>query len=138
MVTYDSNDKGDPITIVDGTYFGLNGWLWLGKKNTVKQVHVIVETQDGKEKGLRVKRVHVEPRHGPPTSYVEAALQQHPEIARDLNQLCKKLAKCKIKGSEEQLHNKIRFSVAAAYEQQLAEGTKAAWYTVDYESADSM
>lgn len=132
MVMYNDDEKGEAISICGGKYCGLNGWIWLGQNKPLKQKYVILQTKDGKEKGVRVNKGNVEARRGDPTSLVDAVLQQHSDISRDMNKLCKKLAKCRLTGNEDELYEVIYGKIDAAYNQQLAEGPKAVWYDVDY------
>lgn len=120
MVTYNAEEKGEPITVIGGKYLGLKGWYWHGKSNTPKQVYVILKEEDGKEEmGVRVNKENVVSR-GVPTNYIDAALQQYPDIAHDMKQLCKKLAMCKIAGDEHELQDKI-YETVQAERAQLAE-----------------
>jgi len=137
MVTYTEDDKGSPVAIVGGTYCGYKGWLWKDKAGTVKSVYVILSLGDGKEKGVRLHKQNVEVRqHDSPRNYIEAAFEQHPDLAKDLNKLCRKLAKCNIQDSGPELYEKIDTKIKAAYQQQLAEGANATWYHVEWEADD--
>lgn len=138
MVTFSVEDKGEAIHITGGKYVGMNGWRWLGKGNPPKQTYVILILGNNKEKGIRVKKGNVGPPCGAPTDYVDAVLQQHPDIDQAFNKVCKMLAKCQLNGTEKPLQIKFIEKMEAAVEQQLAEGQKAAWFHVDYKEKDDM
>jgi hypothetical protein len=135
MVTFSTEDKGEAIYITGGKYVGLNGWRWLGKGNPIKQTYVIVALENDEEKGVRINKGNVGPPRGPPTDYIDAVLQQYTDIDQALNKVCKLLAKCHLNGAEKALQQKFLDRMRAAAQQQLAEGTKATWYVVDYEEA---
>jgi hypothetical protein len=134
MVTFSMEDKGKAIHITGGKYVGLNGWRWLGKGNPPKQTYVIVVLENNDEKGIRVNKGNVGPPRegGAPTNYVDAVLQQYTEIDQALNKACKLLAKCNLNGTEKELQTKFLEKMQAAFELQLAEGQKAAWFGINY------
>ena len=78
------------------------------------------------------------PPRGAPTDYVDAVLQQHPDIDQAFNKVCKLLAKCQLNGTEKPLQIKFIEKMEAAVEQQRAGGQKAAWFHVDYKEKDDM
>jgi hypothetical protein len=55
MVHFTAEDKGERIRISGGSYSCLSGWRWVGKNDTAQYTYIIVELQDGQEKGTRVK-----------------------------------------------------------------------------------
>ena len=74
----------------------------------------------------------------PQADYVDAVLQQHPDIDQAFNKVCKLLAKCQLNGTEKPLQIKFIEKMEAAVEQQRAGGQKAAWFHVDYKEKDDM
>ena len=85
--------KGAEIRFVKGTYKGRHGWLDSSriKCKTSPYRHVIVASKDPNERDLvtRVKECSYRMPFWAPTSYKEAALQQHPDIETAMIQLAK-------------------------------------------------
>jgi len=127
-------DKGEEIRFAGGKYHGLKGWRWKGREDTKKQAYVIVELEDGKEGGVRVKKTSVGAPFEAPKNYVEAALQQNVEVDVAMTKLCKLLAKCNLHGGEGELHQVFaeKMQAASAQQQSEQEGRGATWFKVKF------
>jgi hypothetical protein len=93
--------KGHHIRFVKGTYAGRNGWIDSSrKKGKSNYRHVIVaadpEDQDSQEKCTRVKITSFCDPHPIPSSFEEAALQQHPDIEVAMIKLAEMFTQCSI------------------------------------------
>eukprot|EP00957_Ditylum_brightwellii_P059458 4514057-Ditylum_brightwellii.AAC.1 len=88
--------KGNEICFGGGKYAGKVGWLNDAKSPTKKKVYVNVQLAHDKEKQTFVNKKNVANHHNPPTTYVEALLQQQPKVEKLLKDLCIQLAKCQI------------------------------------------
>ena len=75
-------------------------WLDAVKKATAKMVYVLIEDTSGEPlRSTRVLKTSVAQLHsGQPTSRFEAMLRQLPALERDIDKICKKIAKCKVNG----------------------------------------
>jgi hypothetical protein len=123
--------KGTECLLVGGTYQGCIGWLDKDKAATACQCYVII-MKSGTLKLARVNKESVGNRHVAPTSFVEAAFQQHKDLDECMGKLVKKLAQCRIDGSPEATAF-FRKKLDAAYGRQMILGSKAVWKDVDYE-----
>jgi hypothetical protein len=123
--------KGTECLFVGGTYRGCVGWIDKLKAATARQYYVIA-LQAGSLKLVRVNKESVDNRHGPPTSYVEAAFQQHKDLDECMAKLVKKLAQCRIHGCPETTAF-FRKKLDKAYGHQMTLGSKALWKDVEYE-----
>jgi hypothetical protein len=73
--------KGREIRFVRGTYKGCTGWLDSANKTKKDWVWVVVDDKDYEEEvHARVWKSSVRESHKAPTTWAEAAVQQHPEI----------------------------------------------------------
>jgi hypothetical protein len=126
--------KGFPIRFCAGKYKGRLGWM--DKKNaSTKCMHSVLVIMDELGEDIYVTRVMKESvgdRFHEPESYIQAALQQHEDILGDMDRLAKKLAECRIEGTEEILHI-FKKKVDDAFHRQLVKGNKAKWRSVDFE-----
>jgi len=122
--------KGNAIRFVGGIYVGQTGWIDAEKKETPKQVSVIVDLGNGKTKRTRVNKESVEKPSEAPSCYAEAVMQQCPDIEKRMNKLCSELAKCKIAidawGIMEILNEKLH----KATKKQASMGSKATYRQV--------
>ena len=90
--------KGDEIRFVKGSYAGCVGWVNTSKRSKKKSsyVHVIVKTEGNIEKATRVKRNSIRQTFEDPTSFEEAALQQHADLELALIRVTEIFAECGI------------------------------------------
>jgi hypothetical protein len=96
-------ERGKEIRFTRGTYKGCVGWLDKANKakRKSKMIYVIVEDQDyGEEVHTRVWRSSYRERHKVPTTWAEAAVQQHPEIEDAVFETARLFASCRISGDE--------------------------------------
>ena len=83
--------KGDSIRIKTEKYKECDAWKDTWKTTTSKMIYVIVETEQGLI-STRLNKDSIGSAFGIPASYEEAALQQHPDVDRKLDDLVKQLA----------------------------------------------
>jgi hypothetical protein len=124
--------KGSECLLVGGTYRGCKGWLDKEKGATACQYYLIIKKEDGFLKLVRVKKESVGAPFQAPKSYIEAAFQQHKDLAECLDKLVRKLAQCRISGSPE-ASSFIRKKIDKAYGKQVTLGSNAVWKMVEYE-----
>lgn len=137
MVTYDDSDKGAEVRITGGKYkdSAQHAWLWAGKNQPKQMVHVIIKLDTGEEIGRRVRKENVGEPFGPPKSRMEAALQQHGDINRAFDDLCKLLVQCDLENADTPPLNALFVEkMKAAHAKQLAQGSKATWREVDFKT----
>lgn len=136
MKQFPPDQKGELIRFIGGTYCGKDGWVWAGRNFCKKQVWVIIRT-NCEEVGTRVDKKFVEI-FVHPKNWVEAALQQHPEVELHLNELCEHLAKCNIDAIEnaENLQLVVSQKLTHAIEKQRRKGNGATWLRVHYDEDD--
>jgi hypothetical protein len=91
--------KGIDIRFITGEYVGFSGWTDANNGQTALMHYVIVDTEDGDIPTRVSKHSFVE--YKEPTSYVEAMLDQHPDIHQDMKALCRKLAMCTLYDTDE-------------------------------------
>jgi len=112
--------KGDRIKLLGGTakkhHDYLAAWLDKGKPPTKFYYYIIVEMQDPEDvdrtyldscKAMKSNVAHPDP---PPTTYIQAAFQQVPQLASNLADFSRTVAKCRIRRCRE-LSNIIRESL---------------------------
>ena len=68
----------------------------------------------------------------PPWSYLEAALQQNYDLDKAFNELCRKLARLKMNGLEQELDAIFTEKMTAAHAQQAQEGEQATFYVANF------
>ena len=127
------SDKGDEIRFVKGTYQGRNGWLNKNRRSKKSRYsYVIVDLEEEGEKPTRVLTTSIRKPHKVPTSFEEAALQQHPDIELAMIRLCEMWAECGLNDGNnatrlfvEELHN--------AHESLKTQGNKARHRQVHFE-----
>ena len=94
-----SPEKGKETRFIRGTYKGCVGWLDKANKSKKKSkmVYVIVDDQDYEEEvPTRVWTSSFRDRHKTPTTWAEAAVQQHPEIEDAVIETARLFASCMI------------------------------------------
>ena len=87
--------KGKPIRFVRGTYQGLEGWVDKANKASKKsgQIWVIVDDVDYKEEiHTQVLRTYIQNERSTPSSWAEAAVEQHPKLDESITNLAFLLA----------------------------------------------
>jgi hypothetical protein len=123
-------EKGGKIRFVKGTYVGKTGW-YAERGMTSHQVYVIVDMGD-EQLEARVNQDSVR-RDSVPSSYLDAALQQHHELEALMGKLVLLLARCKIEGKHAQDASSFFLArLVEANETQQALGDKALWKKVTY------
>ena len=96
--------KGKAIRFARGTYEGLEGWLDKANKTSKEsgQVWVIVnDTQYEEEVHTRVLKTSIRKPRSKPSTWAEAAIQQHPRLNKKINELAYLLASFKVSGANE-------------------------------------
>lgn len=117
--------KGREIDIIDGVYKGKKGWLNAQKGQPPKMSWVIVNMGDGEMRFTKVKKenVRIKPTHVPVNKF-ERALQEHLDIARSMDVLCRKISEFDMTPDElklwveifkKQLHNAFRAGAKSDY-----------------------
>jgi hypothetical protein len=81
---------------MENTSVKLAGWTQTTKPPTPKMYYVIVDLGNGTLKSTKVMKTSVGRQHEPPTLYAMAAIQQHPDIEKQITKLCRDLAECSI------------------------------------------
>jgi hypothetical protein len=90
--------KGGSCRLVGwGSHAGKTGWYDTSNKKTARMIYVIVDDGDdeGGEVWARVMQHNVVD-FAEEDSYAEAALNQHPNILKSMNKLCRALAECRL------------------------------------------
>jgi hypothetical protein len=128
--------KGARIKFVGGKYTGRGGWLDNGRDPTDSFTPVVVKLKNDKEKVTKVLHENYVLRTelADPTSYEEAAFQQHADIDRLLTLLCKNMAECEMLDSAgnsgTQLSRIFLERLLKAQTRQTAKGDAARWRRV--------
>jgi hypothetical protein len=87
--------KGGESRFARGTYKGCTGWIGLANKAKKDWVWVVVDDQDYEEEAhTRVWKSSIHEAHKAPTTWAEAAIQQHPEIEEAIIQVSRLFATC--------------------------------------------
>jgi hypothetical protein len=92
-------EKGEAISFISGTYQGAIGWINSSKKSKDKsKVHVIVakEQENGNftEKLACVSTSSISSMPREPGCFIEAVMEQQPDVEVTLTKLCKLLVTC--------------------------------------------
>jgi hypothetical protein len=88
--------RGGACRLVGGRkYIGLTGYYDLANGSTATRHYVIIPESDDGEVHVQIDRELVEDLK-PATSYVEAALIEHPKLKNEMRLLCKHLAEIKM------------------------------------------
>jgi hypothetical protein len=91
--------KGDEIRFIRGSYKELNGWLDTANKckRKSKFIWVVVNDEDYDEEiHTKVWKSSVREKKKAPTTWAEAAVQQHPEIEDAVIEVARLFASCLI------------------------------------------
>lgn len=123
--------KGDSIRFKSGSYRGRTGWLDADKGSTERQVYVCVD-MGNKEFWTRVSKESIAPPYEQPSTFEEAALQQHPEIERMMDKLVRDLARCGINGGSAEIAKIFDRKLHLANAKQAEKGSKATYWHVEY------
>ena len=134
-IYFEDEDKGEPIRVVGGAYFGRTGWYWKGKKPTKSFVHVILKADEDyeEEEGKLLSKDSIGKPLSRPTNPVESIFQQFPNFEKDLKSLCNRFAKCGLDGTEAALQAKFLQTMAKASNRQHKKGAKATWHKVAFD-----
>ena len=92
-------ERGKEVRFIRGTYKGCVGWLDKANKSKKKSkmIYVIVDDEDyGEEVNTRVWKSSYRERLKVPTTWAEAAVQQHPEIEDAVIETARLFASCRI------------------------------------------
>jgi hypothetical protein len=94
--------KGNEIRFIRGTYKGCTGWLDTANKSKKKSktIWVVVNDEEDDEYNeeihTKVWRTSIREKPKAPTTWAEAAVQQHPEIEDALLEVARLFATCEI------------------------------------------
>ena len=133
------SDKADPIRFVGGVYVGKTGWLHNSKRfRGQNKYYVLVDLGHNCVKKSYVDISSIAPPHTDPTSFAEALLQQHPQVEKAVNDLCKMLAHFEIdsESRKSEVHQTFVSKLEDAINNQRRMGTKANWKKVEYSGMD--
>jgi hypothetical protein len=87
--------KGREVRFVRGTYKGCTGWVDSANKTKKGWVWVVVDDEDYEEEvHARVWKSSIRESHKAPTTWAEAAVQQHPEIEFAIIEVSRMFATC--------------------------------------------
>ena len=129
--------KGEPLRFKKGKYVGQLGWKDNKGPILGVQVYCIVQKRDGGLKRVRVNQTSVASRRAEPTTFLEAAIQQHPDLDIAMDKLAGLLAKCSINHSPE-LAEMFKERVEDAFIRQHQNGDKATWKWVNFKEGRNM
>jgi hypothetical protein len=88
-------DQGREIRFVHGTYEGCTGWIDTPNNTKRGWVWVVVDDKSYEEEvHARVWKSSVRESHKAPTTWAEAAIQQHPEIEFSVIEVWRMFATC--------------------------------------------
>lgn len=132
--------KGEPIKLVGGTYtrhrYYVGAWLDTGKAATQCYFSIIIEKPDPEdphttylEAVKAVKANCLEP-DSEPTTYLEAAFQQVPQLGERLTSFAMMVAKCRVSRSRE-LSALIRDAIDREASKLLKKGARAHYHVID-------
>ena len=108
--------KGDKVCFICGSYEEPNGWLDTANKCKKKSkfIWVVVNNKDYEEEiHAKVWKILVRKRQKAPTTWAEAAVQQHPELEDAVIEVAQLFASCLItdeKSVIELIGNEIRLA----------------------------
>ena len=123
--------KGSTICVTRGTYRGKKGWIDIAAGEKPKMIDVILDDGTNGEIMVCIRktsiRLLVEP-----TSYEEAALQQHPKVKNKMDDVCKMMAELDIQ-SLERMVGIFTATLVAKMKEQNDAGDMAEWKAVDFD-----
>jgi hypothetical protein len=141
MTTLIDQRRGTEIRFVGGNYIGKVGWFDTSRDATAKSYPVIISAIKKRDGSIgdvtsMVRKTSVGLLDEPDAeSYVEAVFQQQPKITRLMDKLCAKLAMCEIDPQNDLLYKIFKEKYVEAVKRQMAKGSDATWYQVNYEEA---
>jgi hypothetical protein len=121
-------EKGKEIRFIRGSYEGCIGWLDKANKSKKKSkmVHVIIVDDDeecDEEVHTKVWRSSFCERHKAPTTWAQAAVQQHPEIEKAVIEAAKLFASCII-ADEKSVMDYFAFEIERAQKENADQAKK--------------
>lgn len=125
-------EKGQAIRFVKGTYAGQTGW-YNSVNNTKSGIYcsVIVPMKSGAEKATRVLKSSIRAPFADPTTFEEAALQQHPDLELAMINLAEMFVQCGVTRSTEAM-KLLDAELTEAYSRFKLLGNKARYRGVDF------
>ena len=129
--------KGQPIRFVRGSYTGEKGWLDTAnkpRKNAKSdKVWVIIDNTDESQnmEGTHTKVEITSIRHLPtaPTTWAQAAVQQHPTLESKVIEMARHFASCDMEGHEHEVVDLIAHELQFA-DNQIRSSRCALWKKV--------
>lgn len=92
-------DKGRQVGVVGGTWEGRKGWVHTTANTFPEKIWIIIASRNingrrepEKARLILKENVSYQLEESPPTTFEEALLQEHKDIANEMKQLAKKLA----------------------------------------------
>ena len=133
--TYTGEDKGRAVNFCGGKYQGKSGWVNKSKKATKTRIYVIIDMGNGFLKTFVNKDNVATPRPpGDRRNFIEAVLDQHPDIEQMVDKFCQALAECEfdfLKPENRDLFQAIIFEKALlAQKNQSSKGNAARYRKV--------
>lgn len=130
--------KGAPIKFTGGNFKGRYGWIDTSRPRKPKMQPVIVNmVEEGYENITRcmiVNYILMSDVNDVPTTYVEAMLQQHPDIDDMLFKLCREMAMCSVdEHTADQVYDVLNERIKQAKGEQDRLGHDARWRHVNFE-----
>jgi hypothetical protein len=136
------NVKGYEVTFIKGKYIGYKGWIIATGDKTASSVPVIVhgwKRADGStvNRVTNVRKTSIRIGSPPePNTRAEAIMLQMPRIEAAMDSLCRQLAKCELKHNSKSIHTIFARKLQEATANQVAQGSRAAWYCISYRPSD--
>jgi hypothetical protein len=132
-----SSIKGKPIRFIHGTYNRKTGWFDTAKVHTSCCFYVIIDMGEGRDYATRVSKnsVSVIADEILPANYVEAVLQEHPDVEAAFDKLVTLFAACGIQGESPDITRILSEKLIAAGVKQDMKGNMAVWRHTDWDTA---
>lgn len=102
-------------------------WIDLGKAPTESYLYIIIELPQKGLKSVRVLEDNIVLASGRPTTYIEAAFEQYPELVVAMDELTLKLAKARVPASRE-LSTMFKQSLERNTRKVVKQGNKSWWF----------
>ena len=99
-------------------------------------MYVIVDQGGGQEYDTRVLTTSIGRPRTKPTTYAEAVIQQHPDIEKMMDKLCRELAKCKLSPKDRGLETVLLEKMTDSATAQASFGHKAVYRTVHFDEKE--
>lgn len=129
--------RGRPIRFVKGTYAGRHGWIDSSRRETksFSQAVIVAASEDDVERCTRVLKSSFRWEFQDPTSFEEAALQQHFDMEQTMIKLAQMFVECGICDNHQATELfKAELDIAATL--QLQKGSSARWRDVTFVDPD--